>query len=170
MFTCLHVAQLRRPKLLPCCITCLSADNLVFPLFLMENNFHHCRHRKVATRHTLPNIQMSLSLRKFSMMKIFLFLSLLSACTGCVSYFRLSATWGEGVSDGGQQVVDMGRDSRHWLWNFGSRASVTVHWMLSLLLSTDYRREQGSVLPSHLPTQPTIHPPPGFFPASHPRT
>lgn len=41
----------------------------------MENNFHHRRHRKVAMRQTLPNSQMSLSLRKFSMMTTLLFLS-----------------------------------------------------------------------------------------------
>lgn len=92
---------------LSCCITCMSAV-LVLPLFLWENNFHSRPHRKVAMRHTLPNIQISLSLRKFSMMETFLFLSLLSACTGCLSYLSLSATCGKGVLGGGQQVVDIG--------------------------------------------------------------
>lgn len=137
----------------------------------MENNFHHRCHRKVATRHTLPNIQMSLSLRKFSMMKTFLFLSLLSACTGCVSYFSLSAACGEGVSGGGQQVVDMGRDSRHWLWNTGSRASVAVHWMLSLLLSTDSDENRGLCCQVTCPpSQPfTLHPASSLPPTPGPK-
>lgn len=102
-FTCSHVAQVHRPPQ----PTSVSADGVVLLLFFVDNNFHSRPHRKVATRHTLPNIQISLSLRKFSMMEIFL----LSACTGCLSYLSLSAACGEGVSGGGQQVVDMGRDS-----------------------------------------------------------
>lgn len=82
------------------CITCLSADNVVFPLFLMANNFHHCCHRKVAIRQTLPNIQISLSLRKFSMVETFLFQYMLSTCKDG-SYFSLSAPCGEGDLDGG---------------------------------------------------------------------
>lgn len=48
-------------------ITCLSADNDVFPFQRTENNRRQCRHRKVATRQTLPTIQTSLSLKKVSM-------------------------------------------------------------------------------------------------------
>lgn len=69
-------------------VTCLSADNVLFAFFLVENNFHQCRHRKVATRHTLPSIQMSLSLRKFSMAQTSLCLSLFSACTSCFLFLR----------------------------------------------------------------------------------
>lgn len=43
-------------------------EKVLFRLFLLKNNFHHRCHRKVATRHTLPKIQTSLSLRKFSML------------------------------------------------------------------------------------------------------
>lgn len=46
-------------------------------------------------------------------------------CTGCLSYLSLSAGCGEGVSGGGQQVVDMGRDSRRRLGN--SLASGALH-------------------------------------------
>lgn len=83
--TCSHVVQVHRAKRLSRCITCMS-DGVVFLLFFTENNFHSRCHRKVATRHTLPNIQTSLSLRKFSMMEAFLFLPLLSTCTVCLSY------------------------------------------------------------------------------------
>lgn len=92
-------------------ITCVSADAVVLPLFLVENNFHSRPHRKVATRHTLPNIQISLSFRRFSMMETFLFQSLMSTCTGCLSYLSPSSARGEGVSGGGQQVVDIGKES-----------------------------------------------------------
>lgn len=64
------------------CSTCKSAGDAVFLLFLMENNFHHFRHRKVATRHTLPSIQISLSLSKFSMMEA-------SSCPCCLPAVRL---------------------------------------------------------------------------------
>lgn len=114
IFTCADVAQLHWPKLLSHSVTSASEDDVVFLLFFVENNFHSRRHRKVATRHTLPKIQRSLSLRKFSMMEafLFLFLSPLSACTGCPSYFRLFAGLG-----GWQQDVDKGRGSRPYLWN-----------------------------------------------------
>lgn len=76
-------------------ITCLSADNEVFPFQRTENNFRQCRHRKVATTHTLPRIQTSLSLKKLSMVrknrkyKQFPLLLLLSE--QAVSYFSFSA-------------------------------------------------------------------------------
>lgn len=114
------------PKLMYSSVTCLLADNVVFLLFLTENNFHHCCHRKVATRHTLPNIQTSLFLRKFSMMKSALFLFPMTTCSGCVSYSSLSAACGKAVSDGGQQAVVMGWDSGHWRWKISSLASVDV--------------------------------------------
>lgn len=63
-----------------CSVTCVSTGDVVFPVFLMENNFHHRRQRNVATRHTLPNIQISLSLRKSSMVDVFPFPCLPVVC------------------------------------------------------------------------------------------
>lgn len=67
-----------------------------------------------------------------------------------------------------QQVVDKGRDSRHWLWN--SQAPIAVHWMFE----QDSNESRSSLLsshpPTHPPTQPSIHLPPSFLPASHLRT
>lgn len=120
ILTCTGVTQAHWPKLLSCSVTSASEDDVVFLLFFVENNFHSRRHRKVATRHTLPNIQRSLSFRKFSIMEAFLFLSPLSACTGCPSYFSLSAALG-----GRQQDVDMGRGSACYLWK--SEAPVSLN-------------------------------------------
>lgn len=68
-FCCPRVAQ-GPPS--SCFVTCTPADAAVLPFLLAENSFHRRPHRKVATTHTLPNIQMSLSLRTFSMMGTFL--------------------------------------------------------------------------------------------------
>lgn len=79
----LPLSQLHRClDLIVSCITCASAWCAVLPPFLMENKFHTRLQRKVATRHTLPNIQISLSFRKFSILERFHFLSFLSAW-GC---------------------------------------------------------------------------------------
>lgn len=61
--------------------TSASERAVVRPLFLKENSFHRRRHRKVATRQTLPKIQTSLSCRRFSM-------------TGCfLLHLRMSGRW-----------------------------------------------------------------------------
>lgn len=162
VYICAHT-----PLLMYYC-TSLSA---VFRLFLTENNFHHCGHRKIAMRHTLPNIQISLSRRKFSMMKTVIFRSVLSTCTGCVSYFCHSAPCGEGLSDGGQNIADMEQDGGPWSWKTGSWSSVAVHWMLGLLLTTDSDRRAGLCCQVTCPpSQPfTLHPASSLPPTPGPK-
>ena len=47
--------------------TCVSVDREGLLFLLDENKFHNPLQRKEATRHTLPTIHISLSLRRFSM-------------------------------------------------------------------------------------------------------
>ncbi|TNN76866.1 hypothetical protein EYF80_012919 [Liparis tanakae] len=83
-----------------CCVTCKSADGDALPLLLPENNFHSRPHRKVAIRHTLPNIQISLSLRTFSMMA--------KPSSSCP---RGGRSWQNASQVAGTRVVDMGPGS-----------------------------------------------------------
>lgn len=137
---------------------------MVFPLFLMENNFHHRRHRKVAMRQTLPNSQMSLSLRKFSMMTTLLFLFPV-----CFLFQPLCLLWQRSFRWWAAMLTWHRTASIDYLkyWSAGFFCCALNAQSLALY---SLGQEKGSVLSSHLPTQPTIHPPPGFFPASHPRT
>lgn len=147
-------------------ITCLSADNEVFPFQRTENNFRQCRHRKVATTQTLPRIQTSLSLKKFSMVKnktkkpegirntnsspFFFFRLLLQA----VSYFSFSAA---GLSVLDCKLLTFGK-------TLGLRSRISMSWSLQSSQTTpnlqdpDRLRSVEPLPSSHLPAQPTIDP------------
>lgn len=144
-FSCSHVAQVHKPKLLCLSITCASGGGVVF---LVENKFHSRRHRKVATRHILPNIQISLSLKKFSMMQTSLFLPQVL----CPISASLPSVVKESRVEG-KKLLTWGETTGLRLWN--QQASVAVHWLsVCCSLQSWTRTGNFTVLP---PTHQVTH-------------
>lgn len=127
--------------------TCVSVAP---PLFLTEKSFQSRRHRKVATRQTLPNIQISLSGRRFSMMGGFLLLPSTSGGSG--SYLdRLSwGVWDVGDSLDlnslpaagvhpsshprdlkGEDTLSLRQDRDRWCWVLGIVWVQRTSWSVS---------------------------------------
>lgn len=126
---------------------------MLFCLFLLKSNFHHRCHRNVATRHTLPKIQTSLSLRKFSM------LNRVKSCPPdpAVHLHRLYfLIWPEESQMAGSKALA-------WTGN-GGQFSVAVYRTIVL-----YRRrqERWACQVTCLPST-TVPPPTGSVPASFP--
>lgn len=136
--------------------TCLSADNDVFPFQRTEKSFRQCRHRKVATRQTLPRIHTSLSLKKLSMVqknKTTVRPSSLFICISCFQFQLLHLL----AFCAGLRAVDIWQDIGPLIQNTDVLEPPNLH-NDSYFQAPDRLRSVEALRSSHLPAQPPIDP------------